>query len=162
MAVTYEPIASVTLGSAVATFSFTAIPATFTDLILVGNWKASGAASMEITINSDSSTNYSITYMSGNGSTASSARALNGNFINSNIYGPTNNDVVGEISFMSYANTSIYKTVLLSGGSANQIVNRHVALWRSTAAINSLSFSIFSGVTYSTGSTFSLYGIKAA
>ena len=162
MAVTYEPIASVTLGSAVTTFSFTSIPATFTDLILIGNWKTSGAAGMEIRINNDSATNYSITYMSGNGSTTSTGRELNNTYINTNIYGPANNDVVGEISFMSYANTSMHKTVLLSGGSANQIVSRHVGLWRSTAAINSLSFSIYAGVTYSAGSTFSLYGIKAA
>ena len=156
---TYEPIASVTLGSNSATFSFTSIPADYTDLVLIGNWKASGAASMEIRANSDTGSNYSMTYLLGNGSTASSSRAPNTLF-NTNVYGPANGDVVGFFHFMSYANTNVYKTLLCGGGSAGQIVGRHVGLWRSTAAINSLSFSIYVGETYTAGSTFSLFGIK--
>ena len=162
MPATYEPIASVTLGSAASTFSFTSIPATFSDLILVGNWRANGAASMEIRANSDSGSNYSMTYLFGNGSAASSSRVSNDTLLNTNIYGAANGDISAVIQFMAYANTSVFKTILFAGGSAGLILGRHVGLWRSTAAINSLSFSIFSGVTYSAASTFSLYGIKAA
>ena len=162
MAATYELIASTTLGSNSATFSFSSIQADYTDLVLVGNWKASNAASMEIRVNSDTGSNYSMTFLLGRESTAGSFRASNNTLLNTNIYGAANGDVVGFFHFMSYANTNVYKTILCGGGSAGQIVGRHVGLWRSTAAINSLSFSIFSGVTYTAGSTFSLYGIKSA
>jgi hypothetical protein len=162
MPATYEPIASQTLGSAANSLSFTSIPSTFTDLILVGNWAANGVASWEVRINSDTGTNYSITRLIGNGSSASSQRTPNDTLFNTNLYGTTNGQTVGMAQFMSYANTSVNKTVLFAGGAADQLVNRSVGLWRSTAAISSVTISIFSSVNYAAGSTFSLFGIKAA
>ena len=162
MPATYEPIASTTLGSAANSLSFTSIPSTFSDLILVGNWAANGVAGMEIRCNSDSGTNYSMTWLLGNGSSASSSRAANNTVLNSNIYGTTNGRVSAVVQFMSYANTSVNKTVLFAGGAADQIVNRSVGLWRNTAAISSITISIFSSVNYASGSTFSLFGVKAA
>jgi hypothetical protein len=162
MAVTYEPIASTTLGgSGVITFS--SIGSTFTDLRLVivstGNMGNIG-----LRFNSDSGTNYSSTSMRGNGSTASSTRANSQNYayitnLGTNITAPalTTTDI------FSYAG-STFKTMLsqtaadLNGsGETNAFVN----LWRSTSAINELSITCNSGV-FASGTTATLYGIKEA
>jgi hypothetical protein len=63
---------------------------------------------------------------------------------------------------MSYANTSVNKTVLSAFGDLDSELGRTAALWRSTAAITSLSILPLTGSNFATGSTFSLYGIKAA
>jgi hypothetical protein len=75
---TYVPIATQTLGSATASVTFSSIPATYTDLVLIvaaQNVTASGVNNMALVLNSDGGTNYSMTRLSGNGSTVSSDRA---------------------------------------------------------------------------------------
>jgi hypothetical protein len=64
---------------------------------------------------------------------------------------------------MNYANTSTYKTVLSAlandkNGSGS--VDRVVGLWSNTSAINSVS--VVGGANFVSGSTITLYGIKAA
>jgi hypothetical protein len=61
---------------------------------------------------------------------------------------------------MNYANTSTYKTVLTRSNKYDR-VGAIVGLWRSTAAINSITLTAYSN-TYAIGSTFTLYGIAAA
>ena len=71
---TYTPIATTTLGSAATSYTFTSIPSTYTDLVLVGNLSSSSNTNISIRIYSDSGTNYSNTYLTGvNGTGASSA-----------------------------------------------------------------------------------------
>jgi len=60
---------------------------------------------------------------------------------------------------MNYSNTTTYKTFLGRGNDPSSFVRQGVGLWRNTAAITSFSVS---GVTFSTGVTATLYGIKAA
>ena len=62
---------------------------------------------------------------------------------------------------MNYANTTTYKTILGRwGSSANNQTRISVGLWRSTAAIT--SFTITPSLGIAAGSSFTLYGIKAA
>jgi hypothetical protein len=63
---------------------------------------------------------------------------------------------------MSYANTNVFKTALIAGGLGSTEVNRHVGLWRSTSAVTSVGLLLNGSGNFKTGSTFSLYGIKAA
>jgi hypothetical protein len=63
---------------------------------------------------------------------------------------------------MNYANTTTYKTVLTRANAAASGVDASVGLWGSTAAITSITFDLPLVRTISTGSTFTLYGIKAA
>ncbi len=156
---TYEPIASTTLGTSATSVTLSSIPGTFTDLILIPAATLGSFASFEIRVNGDTGSNYSYTYLYGNGTITGSARADNMTIINTVIQG-TPGPVIGQLHFMSYANTSVFKTILMSGGAASHIATRTVGLWRSTSAITSITIS--SAATMASGSTFSLYGIKAA
>jgi len=77
MPATYEPIATTTLTGGTS-YTFTSIPATYTDLVLVVNAAtASGSSNLAMQFNADTGSNYSFTRIFGNGSSASSSRAAN-------------------------------------------------------------------------------------
>ena len=156
MPATYEPIATQTLGSAVANVDFNSIPATYTDLILIISTTSTGDLTLQI--NSDTGTNYSQTFIY--------AYSVLGSTIQSNItshwlnYGANSGGYLGIMQFLNYSNTTTFKSHLLRtamGGTATDVIS---GLWRSTAAINALK-CITAG-TFAIGSTFTLYGIKAA
>jgi hypothetical protein len=175
---TYTPIATTTLGSNTASYTFTSIPATYTDLVLVMNYSTANSAgaaanvSGQLRINSDTASNYSQTLMYGFGSTANSGRESTQSVYWIGDYGylSSTSGVFGNtvLNFMNYANTSYYKTFLErtsnidnTQGSALGAVSG-VGLWRSTAAITSITLMVSSTNVYRTGSTFTLYGIAAA
>jgi anti-sigma-K factor RskA len=69
------------------------------------------------------------------------------------------------LQIFNYSNTTTYKTQITRANSAGNGVDACVGLWRSTAAINAVSVatSTYGGSTaVQIGSTFTLYGIKAA
>jgi hypothetical protein len=169
---TYEPIATNTLGSAATDITFSSIPSTYTDLVLVTSVFGSRAAnvdSLAIRFNSDTGSNYSYTYMIGESSAgAASSRASN----QSNIWvgNITSNSVTQPgviiVQIQNYSNTTTNKTVIsrqnaMAGGGYN-ITGANVGLWRSTSAITSVTVRSETGSNLSSGSTFTLYGIKAA
>lgn len=168
MALTYEPIASTTLGSNTATVSFSSLPGTFTDLILIvaaRNTTVPATMTCWINLNGDTGTTTSATFLSGSGSAASSIRLTsmtNMQFFNipaanaaASMFGTS------VIQFMSYANTNVYKTILAAATDPGSWVERNVGLWRSTSAITTIQLGC-NGGNFASGSTFSLFGIKAA
>ena len=160
MASTYEAIASQTLGSAASSVSFTSIAADWTDLVIVLHGANSEGSAAAITFNSDTGSNYSHTYIQGNGTAASSDRRSNQNgawFASLTTGGPH----IAIIHVMSYANTNVYKTFLSYSERIGTQTWRLVGLWRSTSAITSVTLDPVYG-TLQAGTTFSLYGIKAA
>jgi hypothetical protein len=170
MPATYEPIATTTLGSAQTSVTFSSIPATYTDIIAITNYKAVGTITSEdsfVRLNSDSGTNYSTTRIFGNGSSVFSSRVTNRTFIDTYI-DDSADFVMLRFQFMNYSNTTTYKTILTRQDYAAQSTSATVSLWRNTAAINSITFTApdnNGGGTpdqFATGSTFTLYGIKAA
>lgn len=163
MPATYEPISTQTLASAVASVTFSSIPATYTDLVLVMTGIAStlGTDSCEIQFNGDTATNYSYTLLSGNGTAASSGRGTSTSFIAIGLI--TSTEQVSNIwHIMNYANTTTYKTVLGKGNIAGAQVRTGAGLWRSTAAITSVLLKNDTAQNFAIGSTFTLYGVKAA
>lgn len=168
MSSTYEPIATTTLGSSQNSVTFSSISGTYTDLVLVASCRlaTAGFAAM-LQFNADTANNYSITELYGTGSAAASGRNQN----NPAAY-LTNNLAVGAtssvyapliINIMNYSNTTTYKTLLSRFSNANTGVDAIVNLWRSTNAINEIKMGLTgSGGNYASGSTFTLYGIKAA
>lgn len=116
---------------------------------------------MALRFNGDSGTNYSDTVLEGNGSTAASYREANLNRVQM-VYQLGTDSTYGTTiwNVMNYANTSTYKTVLGRWNYAGNGTSAGVSTWRSTAAINSIT--VFSSGTMTAGSTFTLYGIKAA
>lgn len=161
---TYTPIATTTV-SAQTSYTFSSIPSTYTDLIIIAVAKNSNTGSQannyRIRFNGDTASNYSDTFLSGNGSTASSSRDSNSTEL---YWGALNNTELQPNTsiahIMNYANTTAYKTVLSRGGSAEVIVNASAGLWRSTSAINSIQ--IYAGGTTTFTGTLTLYGILAA
>ena len=168
MAKTYEPIATTTLGSAQNSVTFSSIPGSYTDLVLIASCRlASAGFAATLQFNGDTGSNYSVTELYGNGSSAGSGR-------NSNIAAAyqTNNLALGAtasvyspliINIMNYSNSTTYKTVLSRFSNANTGVDAIVNLWRSTNAINEVKIGLTgTGGNYASGSTFTLYGIAAA
>ena len=160
---TYVPIATQTLGSAVATVSFSSIPQTYTDLVLICiGFDTGGDANIPTQFNGDTATNYSGTYLLGNGSAASSGRISTATSTQIGRIGTSSSNLGTTVAhFMNYSNTSTYKTIISRGGNTTGTVIAWAGLWRSTSAITSMSFT--AGFTsFGIGSTFTLYGIAAA
>lgn len=160
MAVTYENIATQTLGNAATTVTFSSIPSTYTDLILIirGNNTSSGNRAGYIQFNGDTATNYSYTFIQGDGSSAASSRASSqaqAQF--SNVLNDNTNSI---IQVQNYSNTTTNKTFLARGNSPSTVVQAFVGLWRSTAAINSIAIFL-NADQWASGSNFTLYGIKS-
>ncbi len=159
---TYTPIASQTLSSAAASVTFSGIPQTYTDLVVVVNATNSsgGDNAVALRFNGDTGSNYSMTRISGDGTSASSERNSNSTLMylglsNSTVY---NSDIY---HIMNYSNTTTNKTVLGRGNVANSRVRASVGLWRNTAAITSVTVINDASVNFASGSTFNLYGIAS-
>ena len=166
---TYTAIATQTLGSAAASVTFSSISGVYTDLVLViselNNTATNTSFQFQVGNGSiDTGSNYSATEIYGTGTVAGSDRASNdtGGYLNGPGIGTSTTIPNAYVMhFMNYSNTTTYKTVLIRGGSSDQNTVAVVNLWRSTSAINTIK--IFQSVNnMATGSTFSLYGIKAA
>lgn len=163
MPMTYEPIATTTLGSAQASVTFSSISGSYTDLIIICQVAFDPAANeLRLRFNSDAGSNYSYTRLQGNGASASSSRFTNDNHIH--IGSPGNSLVIGNsINFIhNYSNSTTNKTVLSRSNFSNREVMATVGLWRNTSAITSVYIDNSGGQNMTAGSTFTLYGIKAA
>lgn len=157
---TYTLISETVLGSAQASVTFSSIPGTYKDLVLECVTTQSGAVNTWIQFNGDTATNYSGTNIRGNGTTASSSRRTNENAILVDFVVNTATTPSARIAhILSYGNANVYKTALIRTSNATDEVYQNVALWRSTAAITSLTFYPGSPNTWSSGSTFRLWGI---
>jgi hypothetical protein len=162
---TYEAIATQTLGSAAASVTFSSIPGTYTDLVIVCTplRVTAGAEELVFQFNSDTGSNYSSTILTGDGSTASSIRFSNQTYANMNYNSNVSQTQSVQIySLMNYSNTTTFKTFIGRANRADSGVETAVALWRSTAAVTSIAAKLKNGNNFATGSTFSLYGILAA
>ena len=158
---TYTPIATTTLGSA-ASITFSSIPQTYTDLIIIATVTpaAAGTSNFFIQVNGDSGSNYSWTRMYGNGVSAGSSRNSNYGLC---MVGDLNTNLQIQINLQNYSNTTTYKTFLSRYGYANFDTGTTVGLWRSTAAITSVSMGQDNvPYTFGAGSTATLYGSASA
>jgi hypothetical protein len=163
MPVTYDKIATNTLGSAASTVTFSSIPSTYTDLVLVAAPLSSAAEEMVMQFNGDTSAVYSATILWGSGTAAGSIRSTAQNSAVLNYYGSVGSTQNNQLfSIMNYANTTTFKTVIGRANRSDSGVDATVALWRNTAAINSVALKLKNSNNFLTGSTFNLYGIKAA
>jgi GTP cyclohydrolase III len=158
MAKTYEPISTQTLGSNTATVTFSSIPQTYTDLVLVVSGKTTIDGNTKIIFNSDSSSIYSSTNLFADGSTVTSSRTLNGTTLF--LGGISTVQGTNIIQIFNYSNTTTFKSVIARTNS-DTFVQLRVGLSRSTTAITSITLTT-DGTNFLTGTTFTLYGIKAA
>ena len=164
MTLTYEAISSQTLTSAQATVTFSSIPSTYTDLVLIANVQHSVGSGNYLRINGDTGNNYSITWIAGHSGGAVSSRNSNQNLIDIGAHyaaAPTSGSfAILQVNFMNYSNTTTNKTMLARyNDAAGSDVEANVSLYRSTSAIS--SFALTNNGNFNAGCTFSLYGIKA-
>lgn len=172
MANTYTLIASNTLSSSAASVTFSAIPGTYTDLVLRisarNNDTGNATGNIQMTLNgTPSGTAHSFTYLAGTGAAVSSARGSSSSFINifRGIDGPsatasTFSSV--EIYIPSYLvsqNKPIGAFAVNENNSTTAYMSTVAGLWSSTSAITSIHLESSSG-SFVSGSSFFLYGIK--
>ena len=169
----FESIATVTVGSGgAANIEFTSIPGTYTHLQVrgIGRSTQSPDASVNVylRLNSDTGSNYSTHYLTGNGSSASAGGAANSTFIYAGAViaaGSTASAFEGSvIDILDYANTNKYKTTrTLVGWDANGsgIIGLWSGNWRNTNATTTITL-LPSGGNWAQYSHFALYGIKGA
>jgi hypothetical protein len=166
MAKTYEPISTQTLGSAASSVTFSSIPATYTDLILVSVPIVTAATTFAVRFNSDTASNYSATILTGDGTSAASTRVSSQTEIRISYVATARTTNTSNIitQIQNYSNATTYKTLLSRDNAASDGAGAIVGLWRATpAAITSITIIPLSGGSIiNTGSTFTLYGIKAA
>jgi len=165
MPATYEPIATTTLGSSSSTITFSSIPSTYTDLrlVLFGKADADGTQAV-LRFNNLSTALYSRTFLQGDGTSASTGRNFDQTriMIHDAYRAPLNWGLI-TLDVFSYAGSTT-KTVL---GTSNDDLNgsgtvfNFVALFDSTAQITQLNL-ISQGGNWISGTTATLYGIKAA
>lgn len=173
MANTYTLISSQTLSTTAASVTFSSIPSTYTDLVLRisarGDSSGQSSETINLTINSNTATNYSQTRIYNSGGTATSSRDTNlqplpivrpmtatgsttATFGNAEIYIPSytvsQNKPIGILATAETNNSSVITNVVEAG------------LWRNTATISTLLLAPATSSNFVSGSSFYLYGIK--
>jgi hypothetical protein len=173
MPVTYEVIGTpVTLGSSSALVQFANLPQTYTDIIAVvvgQNTTGTTAMSNQCSLNGDVTTpggNYSSTTLSAGSTFPTSSRGSGNNGMNIGTFWNTSRSVA-IINYMNYSQSNTYKTVITKSftlGGSGTAFETIVGLWRNTAAITQINFKQAIGESglYDVGTTFTLYGVKAA
>lgn len=175
----YDALASVTVGSGgVASVTFAGIPQTYKHLQIRAMVTTPGTASIydNTTFNSDTGSNYSWHFLSGNGTSASAEANASQPYVRlftwgSGPYGTgtTGWPAAGVADILDYTNTSKFKTTRgIGGGDSNSTSNPSViglasGSWRNTSAITSITlnaFAIGSATTFGANSSFALYGVK--
>jgi hypothetical protein len=166
---TYTPIATANGTGSASSVTFSSIPSTYTDLVLVcdiayaslgGN---TGYTIMRVGNGSvDTGSNYSWTTLAGAGGVATSGRASSQTYLNLlNATTSTNRSIVNA-NLQNYSNTTTNKTMTIRTNQSFVDVVAGVELWRSTSAINTIQIYDFSGYNFATTATFTLYGVKSA
>ena len=157
-AATYVPIQTYTADGSTTTYTFTSIPQTYNDLVVVTNGVYTNN-DIDMKFNSDSGSNYSRTYIYATGSSYGGAAITNATagYAGTLGTGYTTNIV----NILNYSGTSKQKSWLTRASAASTAVIHAIGLWRSTSAITSISLTI-NTLTWPAGSTMTLYGIKAA
>lgn len=164
MPATYEPIQTTTLSSTSTLVTFSSIPATYTDLFVACQiQRTSATMSMRITVNNDTSALYSYTRFSAYSTTALASDRITGGanwqpWFNGAAFTNISNF---NFNLLNYANTTTFKPALFKNAEAGGEMTVTVGTYQSTNAINRIDFTAASN-SFAVGSTFTVYGIKAA
>ena len=166
---TYTPISTYTAPASTAhDIVFSSIPQTYTDLRIVISARGIASASTEdiYFYVGTYATDESFTYLQGTGSSASSGRVTNANqtVVGSCPSGTSTANIFSAttVDLFSYSNTTTYKTFISRCGDTNNVTYASVGLKRNTSAVSSITIFPSASTYWAAGSTFTLYGIKAA
>lgn len=155
-----QVISSVTLAANAGSVSFSNIPQTYRDLIVVVNvmHDSTNDKQTHLRANGDSN-NVNLIYMDGSGSSAVSGTATTASLYYA-APGTSTGTVISSVTdILDYSQTDKHKTALVRAGSSYNPVSAYTYRWASFNPINSLYFYISAGSSYLSGSTFTLYGV---
>ena len=152
---TYIALATTTLSSSATSVTFSSIPQTYRDLILVASVPSS-SETIDLYPNGVSS-NLSLVWAYGyapsnyNSATDTAwTEVSSGTQPRLNVY-----------NLMDYSATDKHKTVLSRQNFGDQTIAMMAGRWASTTAISSLLLNRSGGASFPSGSMFSIYGIEA-
>jgi hypothetical protein len=168
---TYTLIKGETLVSSAASYTFTAIPSTFTDLVVrMSTRPATGAGSFDtlaMRFNGSSATNYSVTYLIANDNTADSARSSSANrtFVRFGAGNGATANTFGSLEIYIPSYTASQSKPFGSVGVAENnatpaYIGANAGLFRDNTAISSILIYSENALNFAIGSSFYLYGIK--
>jgi hypothetical protein len=157
---TYTALANITLGSSAGSVSFSSIPATYRDLVVIITAQRTGSpTNMGLRFNGDSGSNYSNVYMTGTGSTtAAGAFTATGIQLDVYPYPPSSGFNIYRLDIMDYSATDKHKTILRRTDEVANSTEAGAHRWANTAAITSMTFTL---ANLNTGSSLALYGIAS-
>jgi len=169
MATTYTLISSVTVGSGgTATISFTSIPQTYTDLVLVTSTRTNRASNindeLNITFNSNTSS-YSWRRLLGDNSASSDSGSTRTVFITNASTSTASTFGNGSIYIPNYTGSTnkSFSVDSLMENNATAAARQLVAgLWSNSAAITQIDLTSSSSSNFVQYSTAYLYGISNA
>ena len=168
----FESISTVTASGGETTLSFSSIGSGYKHLQIRGiardNYTgAANVRSLLMRFNSDTASNYSRHYLSGDGASATAGGTASSGFMNMWSCAPSDAMTASTygavlIDILDYGSTTKYKTLRgFSGADVNGSGNSNIVsgLWMSTSAITSIQM-VAEAQAFKAGSTFALYGIK--
>ena len=168
------PLYDSRLGAAAASFDVTSLSAAYRDLFWRLDARTDGTGNgpnLIIRINGDTAANYAYQLVFGEGGSAfgrnnDAATYLQAGTLPTSTHSPRR--MTAEGAFTDYAETSNYKSYQGRyfgrwGASTGQVdTGTAGGEWRSTAAINHLTFSLSDGTNFVAGSRLTIWGVKAS
>jgi hypothetical protein len=174
---TYTLISSTTLTGLQATITFSAIPSTYTDLVLRVSARAENSGTNGLTLNlrlnNDFSALYSFRLLRGNSSVANSAATsaetnlrlqagANTDLSTTNTFSSLETYIPSYTVSQSKPISSFWVQENNSSTASESFIMAQAGLYRSNTAISELSLTNDSGYRFLSGSSFYLYGISNA
>ena len=164
---TYTLISSNVLASSAASVTFSAIPSTYTDLILKASTRnSSGGTCVIATTFNGQASGYSVTRLRGTGSTASSGRTSSATYLYFSLTDSTytantfSNWEMYLPNYLSSTSKAVSNFSVTENNSATaNYIDVNAGLSNITSAITSVTLTA-DGDTFVSGSSFYLYGIK--
>ena len=154
---TYVALATTTASGGETSITFSSIPATYRDLVLVSYHQTSSDGPCLVRFNSDTGSNYTRVSMLGDGSNDFSETSTTTGIRVSQTGVDIDNTIIMQI--MDYSATDKHTTTLNRWSRPELYVFADAARWANTSAINTVA--IVPTGSFNAGSTFSLFGIAS-
>jgi hypothetical protein len=155
-------LATLTLGSAQATVTFSSITSAYRDLRLVVSGTTSSNSYSRLRINSDTGISYYVASMEADGSSTFGGGGSNSymDFANNYLNFNASSQAIMTCDFIDYSATNKHKMVIARTSSASQSVALFGGRWASTSAVDTITITSAAG-NWATATTFTLYGVSA-
>jgi len=157
---TYELIETTTVSVDTITVTFSSIPQTFRDLVLICsnvNSSSAGGSTMRFNLNNDNTANYDAVWMYGDGTTVDSDKDISNFYIRFSTSGgdiANNADALLITNIMDYSQTDKHTTVLVRRNDQNKVLAL-AGRWKNTDAVTQIDVKS----NIAAGTVLSLYGI---